>query len=476
MYQERREPCGTFGAICFLMTVVGVFLWRAPWSGSLWLDEALSVWTVRDSLGECWTRALSFQTQSPFFYCLMWCVRAISGSTNEVWMRLVSLMAALGSAYVVFEIARKLHMTRCAALCAVACMVGTDIFQVGSITARPHALATLCALWSVFAIISLVQQPTRRAAASCVAAVVLTCYVHYLFAAIALPHAFILWRRPAAWRVMRWPALIGGVACVPAACHMYVLSQRYAGFALATIPSAREFITDYMPLPLAVAGCMGLSLAYIWDGRARLDAATREAMQLLTPYIVLAPLPFLLGAIFGGAPIWLPRYWEWQAGPLAIVVVALASSVQGARVPRLALWVLATVVCLRGVTQVWHPEGWGEAGKMSREYSGPVLLFTGLMEAETAVTDMFAEFDRYIRAPLLVYGRERDIQVLKLTESDDALRPKFVAPALLIVARKQLGTRVSPDRFVAMAKGQGISVKALSRGDEMIQMYLLEPG
>jgi hypothetical protein len=56
------------------------------------------------------------------------------------------------------------------------------------------------------------------------------------------------------------------------------------------------------------------------------------------------------------------------------------------------------------------------------------------------------------------------------------LRPKFVAPALLIVARKQLGTRVSPDRFVAMAKGQGISVKALSRGDEMIQMYLLEPG
>lgn len=276
--------------------------------------------------------------------------------------------------------------------------------------------------------------------------------------------------------MIRWPALFGGLACTPAGFHMYMLSRRYSGFELATIPSVREFITDAVPLPLIVAGCMGCAIAYIWDSRRRPEPLTSELAGILIPYVVLAPLPFLFGSIIGGAPIWFPRYWEWQAGLVAVLVVALVSSMRGGRVPNLALWIVATVVCLRGATQVWHGEGWGKAGEVSRSYPGPVLLFTGLMESETKVTSMFAEYESYIRAPLLVYGREKDVHVLRLMDSDSELRPKFVAPALLIVARKQIGLRLSPDRFVAMAKEQGFLMKALSSEEHMISMYLLEPG
>lgn len=81
------------------------------------------------------------------------------------------------------------------------------------------------------------------------------------------------------------------------------------------------------------------------------------------------------------------------------------------------------------------------------------------------------EFEEYLRAPLMVYGRGHNVRLARLSASDTELGALFTEPVLLIAAQKRVGTQVSPERFLAVATSQGRRVTTLLDGEPMIQAY-----
>ena len=54
------------GRILWLLAILGGgVLWLRPIASSLWMDELVTWWTIKDSLGETVRRSLTYQGTSP---------------------------------------------------------------------------------------------------------------------------------------------------------------------------------------------------------------------------------------------------------------------------------------------------------------------------------------------------------------------------------------------------------------------------
>jgi hypothetical protein len=465
--EDRRE---LIAATLFFVVTLFICWARLPWSAGLWLDETLSAWTVSGGLSETWERSIRFQTQSPLFYLMQWSVVRLFGA-SEVSLRAISILVSFASLWVVTILARRLSGSHTLGLYASGFLLGCDVFQVGSITARPYALATLCALISILAARSLCERYTRGRALMWSAATVLTWYAHYLFIAVALGN-LMLWARTRGVLRKMLPWLVAtALACAPGAIHFLQLRERSAGLFFTGLPSFREMLGDIVPMPLLVAATLGTLIAYIWDARVSFDARSRESLRFCLLYIALPPLCFGALAIIAGGAVWLPRYWEWQVGVFAIALAVALGRIDGARYRSLALMATAFFVVARVGLQVWHSEGWERVGRVAREYPGSVVLFSGLIEAETMVSRGKPGFEDYLRAPLSAYGRSRDVEVARLSATDEELRALFAQPVLLVAARKRVGDRRSPERFLDIATSLGRHVTPVFDGSSIITAY-----
>ncbi len=474
MSGDRTDQCEVRGelltATIFFCLMLFICWARLPWSEGLWLDETLTAWTVSGGFLDTWNRATHFQTQSPLFYLIEWGTARLCG-TSEISLRAISILAALGSLWVVTRLARGLSGRRSVGLYASGFLLACDVFQVGSITARPYALATLWALISISQAYSLRDRYSRGRAMTWSVATVLTWYAHYLFIVVALGN-LILWTRERGLTRRMLPWMIGvAVACLPGVAHFLELRERSAGLFFTGLPSARDMLADVVPLPLVVAAILGVLIAYIWDARAQFDLRSRNALSTLLPYIVLPPLCFGALAIIAGGAVWLPRYWEWQVGVFAIALAVALGRIDGARYRSFALMATACFVVARAGLQVWHSEGWDKVGRVAREYPGPVVLFSGLIEAETMVSTGKPESDEYLRAPLSAYGRSRDVEVARLSATDDELRALLAKPVLLVAARKRVGDHRSPERFLDIATSMGRDVAPIFEDSSLITAY-----
>jgi uncharacterized membrane protein len=187
---ERRK---IWLAIVFVLMVALLLALRAPWTSSLWLDETLSAWTVNGTFSDAWNRSLAFQTQSPLFYLVLWSFIHYLGD-GEIMLRSVSILSAVGSVVAVFSIAKKLSGNWEVPLLSCGFLLSCDVFQIGALTARPYALATLTALCSVACLIELLREWRARIALLFVSSVVLTVYTHYLFGIVVHAHGVVLMR------------------------------------------------------------------------------------------------------------------------------------------------------------------------------------------------------------------------------------------------------------------------------------------
>lgn len=60
-----------------VLFVSASIIWLVPFNSSLWLDELVTWWVIKDGLGDTVHRAFDFQGQTVIFYVLEWLVRHI---------------------------------------------------------------------------------------------------------------------------------------------------------------------------------------------------------------------------------------------------------------------------------------------------------------------------------------------------------------------------------------------------------------
>ncbi len=70
-------------------------IWAPHLAHSLWLDETLTYWVVKDGLWNAVTRGVQFQSQ-PAYYIVIWLCTRIRGA-SEIALRLPSLVSVLAA-------------------------------------------------------------------------------------------------------------------------------------------------------------------------------------------------------------------------------------------------------------------------------------------------------------------------------------------------------------------------------------------
>jgi hypothetical protein len=201
---------------------------------------------------------------------------------------------------------------------------------------------------------------------------------------------------------------------------------------------------------------MGLLLSVIWDGKLRVGETARRSLEILTPYIFLPPIFFLFVTYLSPGMLFVPRYWSWTLVPLSMALAVVLCSIQGARSRKIALATTVVFVMLRVLSQERVVEEWRGAAERVRVSGERIVLFSGLIEAESATQPQSGDYFEYLRAPLRVYGVEQSIEVIGLTRTDEELEEAFKSsPFKLVAARVRRARERSPERFLRIIEGQG---------------------
>lgn len=163
-----------------LALALSVSTWFLAIHAPLWLDETGSYWSIDKGFWQIPFRqdGLSF----PAYSYILWSWTRLFG-TGEVAMRLLSVVAMLGAAYLLYLAARELFERDVALIAAVVfCLQPIVIFA--AIDIRPYALAVLAASAAILLVLRLRRSNSYGLAAlfGVVAAAIL--WFHYLFAVI----------------------------------------------------------------------------------------------------------------------------------------------------------------------------------------------------------------------------------------------------------------------------------------------------
>jgi hypothetical protein len=457
--------------IKYLGLMVGLafflFLWRAPFTASFWLDETITAWIVSDSLSSVWRRSIEFQGQSPLYYLLVWFMRQICGE-HEIGLRALSVVCGGATCLVLVRTVQKLSADPSAPLLALALLVVSDGFQEAVLSARPYALAILFASSSLLVLLMLREKYSFARAIILGLLLTATFYAHYLFALVGVFHVLFLLvaDRPL---LMRLVPLLGMVvvACVPGLFQLRSLSERAASLSFVSLPtlyaqSLSEIPTVFVgwflkiakvavPIVTVVPCTVAVVLALIWGGKMRVERRTRRWLVIVALYALLPALLFLLISYASPGVLFVARYWSWSLVPLSVGLTLLVCSIEGQRPRKIAFVTTLLFVLMRLLTQDRVIEEWRDAAAQAHRAPGRLILFSGLIEAEQQSQVPSGEYYEYLRAPLTVYGIKKQIDVVGLTAAEDLLRDLFRSgPFTLVAAHVQRSGERSPERFLQL--------------------------
>lgn len=443
--------------VCLL---IALFAIRAPFSASFWTDETISKWIVSESIADVIHRAVLFQGQSPFYYVLLWCVGRLFGGSEET-LRSLSVLCSVATAMLVYRMTSKLTKDRAAAFLSVGALLCCDVFQDAILSARPYALAILFSTASVVLLHGLRAHFSQTRALLFTLTVVGAWYAHFLFAAIVIPHLAVIIRSPRLGRRLLPWSMVGALLCIPGVFQAVSLSRRGGSLSFASMPDHFALLNGAIPLAVTVSVLVGLSLGLIWGGRfARSDGA-RHALLFLLPYVVLPVGLFAVWTFVSGQSMWVPRYWSWQLPILAVGVGVFLNDISGARGRAVARITTALFLVLRIAMQHRVVEDWRGVAEALAPGEGAIALYSGLIEAESGEGRDKPEFDSYLRVPLLVYGVQRPIQIIGLSQREEVIAEILKGSSALVVVKRAGFEGTSPQHFTAAARKNGIDMASV---------------
>lgn len=379
------------------------YLWLSPLGSSLWLDEAVTYWVVKDGLREAVDRGLRYQ-QSPAYDVVLALAVGLGGA-REIVLRLPSLIGAAGATLLLYRLGRRL-LDREAGLLgatAFACLIG-----IGGVpaNARPYAIALMLAVASTLALVRGLDRPSARTAGVYIVLAALTVYAHYLFAimlAVHVVHA-IVWRRlhgAPPWA--RLGLVLGalGTLLLPLVPRFLSLVRRRDALSWANDPSLAG-VLGVLALPLGLAGLLAWRAS-----RPRGASVDRASCLLVVVWSILPPLAVWLVSSLTSARLFHPRYYlAWTPG-LALLAGLAIRTLDGARARSLVA--LGLVVLSIAVSPPYRRsrQDWRAAAQAVRSVTEsadtPILVGAGLVESAQIAWLGDQERSSYLLAPLSFY-------------------------------------------------------------------------
>lgn len=187
--QQHLFPVRRLRQLLLLIYIAAVFrLWIMPLGSSFWLDETLTYWNVMKGVSEVFERSAACAGQFQL-YMFIAALSAKFFGLNEIGLRLPSIIAAIGSSWLMFQLGRRFADTETGIFSSILFVCIPEItLQTGN--ARPYALLIFCSLLAVWQLVKLHDTGEWRHAAGYAAAAAAMLYIHYISAPFLLVLAF----------------------------------------------------------------------------------------------------------------------------------------------------------------------------------------------------------------------------------------------------------------------------------------------
>ena len=167
-------------ALYGLALALSISVWFIAIRTPLWLDETISLFVIKGGFSEILTR--QGWPGVPAYPVLLWLWTKALG-TAELTLRMSSVLAMLGAAYLLYLSAKELFDWDVAVIAAVLFCLHPVVY-VESIDVRPYPFAALAITWSIFILVRLRHNNSNWLAAVFGFSAACIVYFQFLFVVI----------------------------------------------------------------------------------------------------------------------------------------------------------------------------------------------------------------------------------------------------------------------------------------------------
>ena len=451
-------------SLLFVLIAASV-IWRGFPLASLWLDETLTYWIIKDGFADAYSRVLKYQGQSPLYYLLLWLTTKFTGY-SELALRMPSILATIVSCLTLSKLSAR-WVDRSLALFAVLIFISIDQVLIASMSARPYALGLMCAMLSIDRLDRWIDKSHLLHGVVYLAYSLLTFYFQYLFALIFIIHiAWIASRKTdlAVGFLRNYLIVVtfGSALLIPGLMQLYSLLSSASSFGFALRPGYLDLLTVLFPTNICVYTILSVVICLLCGAKLKFSATNDHTRKMVLPLLawwLLAPITFFLASLFSETSIFIQRYFLWTYASVAILLSMLVQRIQPVQLRWMTLSVFALLTLLGDGTAKGEFEDWRRVPAILRDFKlaadSPIFLYSGLVESKEIAWLDDEERRGYFLAPFSYYRVDQDIVLLPpslQTEQARAYATLRVTPLLsrypqiVLICRRNFTTVVGDTR------------------------------
>jgi mannosyltransferase len=417
-----------------------------PLRNGFWLDETQTVWIIQSGLRDILSHCITLK-QPPAYFFIAGMLFKVAGS-NEVLLRMPSILAMAASSYLLFLLSLRLA-GREAAWPTVISFASLNAVAFAAADARPYAIGMLAVVGAMFLLVRWFDTGNAAAGIGYCLLAGLSVYIHYFFVTTLFVHLIYAIYRTCAGNTGRrrlWVAtgLLAGLF-VPAALLAPKLLQAGRYYPFTGSPGIVTFFSTIAP-PVLLGSALGVLLLFRLTSRDfefRLPPIGNPALVLFVCWTAV-PCIFVFGlSAATHLNFFMPRYLLPFEGGLALLGGWAISAVKTERLRLVMVGVMVLATLLEaGLHAVPpHNEDWRAAMAAERSVADqsdiPVLVRSPVFKSRFKV---HADEERrpYLFTPLSVYPAAGHVLYL----------PNQLNPASIAYLEEILPSLQRSDRFL----------------------------
>lgn len=406
-----------FHVLWALAVVAGLRLWILPLGSSLWLDELVTYWSANKGVMASIGRSQFWPGQSIAYTALISALIRVAGS-NEIVLRLPSVVATVFTARLLFRLAQRFVDTEAGILAVIVFVSLHEIAKDAATNARPYAIALLLVVAAALQLVRWLDTQRPRNLVGFILTAAAIPYFHLLFTTsylVFFVYSAYMWGSKRQLRVknLLLVAVLIGVLVAPLAWNTLRGHRPSAESSFAGTPDLQLLSSSLMPQLVATTLFMAALAAYFsFRGfAANLANLPRTAGVLFVSWLMLPAVTLFLVAFFTPLKVFVPRYYLASFAGLALVIGCGLRSIRpvAARILIAGFIVLGSLLSSSGfpLPRSPHGEDWRAAAQIVRALhlpaNTPLLLRVGLIETARVEWDASLEADSPLLCPLSKY-------------------------------------------------------------------------
>jgi len=277
-----------------LALCASIAAWFSSIRSALWLDETISYWQISGGFWRIWERQ---GLSSPSYAYILWATNRLFGS-NEIVLRMPSVLAMVAATYVLYLIAREFFNPDIAAIVAVIfCLHPTVAFA--AVDARPYAFAVLVVNCAILSFLRFMKIDSMRNAILLGASAAAIFYFHYLFGLLLPALALVFFaRKGREWKrfvpKLATAGIVFSVMILPVVTRLVYLFRTGQSHVFDRAPQIGDLM--FTLAPGHVLALLFIGTIFVAAMLRKLENPSQESLRAGLACLLLAAIP--LGVLY----------------------------------------------------------------------------------------------------------------------------------------------------------------------------------